>query len=321
MCVCVARNFIFSLYFLTLNLLFLSLADFFVLMSQFYGIRAVLRLPLPPAVLVTTLAAVTLNLCTLYAALYALSLSHVLIGTLGLTLLKAVSVLLGQLQQLLLLLARRRGQKREVTSSSSSSNNSSTFCREYTRVVIFFSRNNRYLAKSLLPMLLVNCPSTALLISTLLSSLSSQSHRLHPVVQLLTVAVLLEQFLSIFLAHLLLANLNGHLRTLARRYISLAFSGDQFSGGDFGQLLHKQKTKHPQRERLLSCLFQERFHSRKPTGFTYFTFGYISRLNFVKVRKHSSGGNSLTLYNGSFFLFQYLLLYSELFMFVYHAGF
>ncbi len=189
---------------------------------------------------------------------------------------KAVSVLLGQLQQLLLL-ADRKGRKKLVTTS--------TFRREYTRVVIFFIRNNGYTAKSLLPMLLVNCPSTALLISTLLTSLSSKSHRLHPVVQLIVVIVLLEQFLSIFLAHLLLANLNGHLRAIARRYISLAFTGDQCNGNCSKQMLNKQKAKHHQRERLLSCLFQERFHSRKPTGFTYFTFGYISRFNFVKVRQ------------------------------------
>ncbi len=253
-----------------------SLADFFVLMSQFYGIRAVLRLPLlSPAALVATLVTAELNIFTLYTALYIFSLSYMLIAMLGFTLLKAVSVLLGQLQQLLLL-ADRKGRKKLVTTS--------TFRREYTRVVIFFIRNNGYTAKSLLPMLLVNCPSTALLISILLTSLSStkssqSGHELHPVVQVLTVAVLLAQFLSIFIDHLLLATLNGHLRVLARRYISLAFTGDHC-----GVQLYKQQAKHPQRERLLSCLFQERFHSRKPTGFTYFTFGYLSRLNFVKVK-------------------------------------
>ncbi len=261
-------------YFLTLNLLLPSLADFFVLVSQFYGVRAVIRLPLSPAALVATLIVTELNIFTLYAALYIFSLSHMLIGTLGLTLMKAVSVLLGQLQQLLLL-ADRKGRKKLVTTS--------TFRREYTRVVIFFIRNNGYAAKSLLPMLLVNCPSTALLISTLLTSLSSKSHRLHPVVQVIVVIVLLALFVSIFLVHLLLSNLNGHLRILARRYISLAFTGDHC-----GVQLYKQKAKHPQRERLLSCLFQERFHSRKPTGFTYFTFGYLSRFNFVKVRKRET---------------------------------
>lgn len=254
-------------------------------MSQFYGIRAVLRLPLlSPAALVATLIVTELNMLTLYTALYIFSLSHMLLAMLGFTLMKAVSVLLGQLQQLLLI-ARRKRRKNLVTSSSR------RFRREYTRVVIFFSRNNGYTAKSLLPMLLVNCPSTALLISTLLTSssssslptASSHSHRLHPVVQLIAVIVLLALFVSIFLVHLLLSNLNGHLRALARRYISLAFTGDHC-----GVQLNKQKAKHPQRERLLSCLFQERFHSRKPTGFTYFTFGYLSRFNFVKVRKRET---------------------------------
>lgn len=238
---------------------------------------------LSPAALVATLIVTELNIFTLYAALYIFSLSHMLLAMLGFTLMKAVSVLLGQLQQLLLI-ARRKRRKNLVTSSSRK------FRREYTRVVIFFSRNNGYTAKSLLPMLLVNCPSTALLISTLLTSssssslptASSHSHRLHPVVQLIAVIVLLALFVSIFLVHLLLSNLNGHLRALARRYISLAFTGDHC-----GVQLYKQKAKHPQRERLLSCLFQERFHSRKPTGFTYFTFGFLSRFNFVKVRKRA----------------------------------
>ncbi|KAH9390219.1 hypothetical protein TYRP_007774 [Tyrophagus putrescentiae] len=258
---------------------FILAIDFFVLMSQFYGIRAVLRLPLlSPAALVATLIVTELNMLTLYTALYIFSLSHMLLAMLGFTLMKAVSVLLGQLQQLLLI-ARRKRRKNLVTSSSR------RFRREYTRVVIFFSRNNGYTAKSLLPMLLVNCPSTALLISTLLTSSSSSS---------LQQALKVTDFIRIFLVHLLLSNLNGHLRALARRYISLAFTGDHC-----GVQLYKQKTKHPQRERLLSCLFQERFHSRKPTGFTYFTFGYLSRFNFVK----------------------YLLFYSELFMFVYQTGF
>ncbi len=270
----------------------LTLADFFVLILQYYGIRAVLyELPaLSPALKVATLVIAELNIVTLYAALYIFSLTHMLLGTLGITLMRAASLLMKQLEVRLLqvsvpvvVVQEQSDRKlRLALLIQQRQRMATTFRREYVQMVLFLSTGNRrFLAQTLLPMLLVNCPSTALLITTLLNY---GQFPLHPLVQLLVVMVLGEQFLCIFISHLMQANVNGQLRTLARRFISLVYSDDGGRGcgrgGGAGRQLY---TSGARKERLRSCLFLERFHTKKPYGFSYSTFGYISRFNFVKV--------------------------------------
>ncbi|KAH9407965.1 hypothetical protein TYRP_011616 [Tyrophagus putrescentiae] len=205
---------------------------FFVLISQYYGIKAVLQLPaLSPALKVATLAIAELNIVTLYAALYIFSLTHMLLGTMGITLMRAASLLMKQLELRLLQMAAVPAGA-EATSTATTNGHHPTFRREYVQMVLFLSTGNRrFLAQTLLPMLLVNCPSTALLITTLLNY---GQFPLHPLVQLLVVMVLGEQFLCIFISHLMQANVNGQLRTLARRFISLVYSDDGGRGGGRG---------------------------------------------------------------------------------------
>ena len=244
-----------------------------------------------------TLAIAELNIVTLYAALYIFSLTHMLLGTMGITLMRAVSLLMKQLELKLLQMAAvpvpvvkvvRKGDQKprlalRLLQQRQRMATTATFRREYVQMVLFLSTGNRrFLAQTLLPMLLVNCPSTALLITTLLNY---GQFPLHPLVQLLVVMVLGEQFLCIFIFHLMQANVNGQLRTLARRFISLVYSdgggrGGCGRGGGAGRQLYTSRAK---KERLRSCLFLERFHTKKPYGFSYSTFGYISRFNFVKV--------------------------------------
>lgn len=128
------------------------------------------------------------------------------------------------------------------------------------------SQVNKYVARAFMPLLLVNCPSNALLTITLLTG----SRHLDLMVQFLLLMVLLEQFLCIFLVHSLLASLNDRLKTLAQRYIPL--------------LYERKLTRDNRRQKLLGYLFIEKFHiSTKLYGFTYHTFGRISSFNFVKV--------------------------------------
>ena len=183
-------------------------------------------------------------------------------GTLAFTLLEAFRLLMKQLAGLLVVAASENKNKSspKVQNSCARAN----FRQQYTRVVILVSKANKYVARAFMPLLAVNCPSNALLTITLLTS---QAGRLDLVVQLLTIMVLFEQFLCIFLVHSLLANLNDRLKSIAKKFIPLMYS---------------QKGKGNRKTRLLNYLFLSKFHTSKAYGFTYYKFGRISSFNFVK---------------------------------------
>ncbi len=260
-------------------------------MSQYYGVHVVLQLPLSLTLIALTLLIAELNVATFYLALYVFSFSHMLLGkgmipfltrrevtkikclpvnlklillpgTLAFTLLEAFRLLMKQLAGLLVVAASENKNKSspKVQNSCARAN----FRQQYTRVVILVSKANKYVARAFMPLLAVNCPSNALLTITLLTS---QAGRLDLVVQLLTIMVLFEQFLCIFLVHSLLANLNDRLKSIAKKFIPLMYS---------------QKGKGNRKTRLLNYLFLSKFHTSKAYGFTYYKFGRISSFNFVK---------------------------------------
>ncbi|KAH9406315.1 hypothetical protein TYRP_013926 [Tyrophagus putrescentiae] len=220
-------------------------------MSQYYGVHVVLQLPLSLTLIALTLLIAELNVATFYLALNACLHPFGGISSADETVGRAVGG------------GGQRKQK-QVFTESTKQLCKSQLRQQYTRVVILVSKANKYVARAFMPLLAVNCPSNALLTITLLTS---QAGRLDLVVQLLTIMVLFEQFLCIFLVHSLLANLNDRLKSIAKKFIPLMYS---------------QKGKGNRKTRLLNYLFLSKFHTSKAYGFTYYKFGRISSFNFVK---------------------------------------
>ncbi|KAH9389440.1 hypothetical protein TYRP_023314, partial [Tyrophagus putrescentiae] len=135
---------------------------------------------------------------------------------------------------------------------------------EYTKAVVTITSGNHYLGVAFVPLLLVNCPANALLTIVLLT------WNLVFGARFILLMLMLQQFICIFVIHSLVAHLNDRLTMLAKMFIPFIYADRSFS---YVSTL-KQK--------LFNCLFLSSFYTVNPVGFTYYTFGRFSMLNFVK---------------------------------------
>ncbi len=220
-----------------------------------------------------------LDFFLMYLALYVFSYSHMLLGTLTLSLLEIIRQLMKQLEGFLKRMkVKSAGGIAKKKGTCSLEEKAVTFCRQYTETVVSISRTNRgYFSRVLMLLLLVNCPSNALLtiilINAYISPTLSGHHPLGLLVQFLVVMTILEQFLCIFLIHSLLAGLNSRLKALPRRYISVL-------SGRRSQMYSREGNR---RSKLQNHFFLSAFHTKKPYGFSYYSVGRLSTFNFVKV--------------------------------------
>lgn len=163
-----------------------------------------------------------------------------LMAVLCFTILETIRVLLVQLEQLLdkllLTLTIQRGknkQNRKLTKQSrkekakieaKKQSKEWNFRREYVRAVVNIGHTNEHIGSTLVPLLLVNCPANAQLAIALITSYyRPESERLDLKVQFFMIAVMMQQFVCIFLLHVLIARLNGRLKKIARSYAPLLF--------------------------------------------------------------------------------------------------
>lgn len=234
-------------------------------MSLYYGMQAVLGLKSSLPLLshrLLLLVVSGLNLSTVYFCLFTFSYIFMLMGTMAFTLLEAVRQLIKQLKGLLYQL-RKSTIKFGILCPQEAD-----FRLKYTRTVINICHmGRRFYSVATLTLLSVHCPSNALLTIILIRS-SRPEDQFGPVVTILVVMVFIFQFTCIFILHSFLAELNGRLKKLPKRYYSF---------------LNGENEKENRKTTLHIHFFLSAFHTNKPYGFTYSNVGHVSSLNYFKV--------------------------------------
>ena len=229
------------------------------MLTQYCGFVAVYRFQ-NCTLLFKTLALLfaELNAISMYAALFTFSYSFVLMGIYNLTLLETLKIMLIHLKKLM-----PNCQLSKVATQTT------RYRTYYVKALLLICKCNEYTGKSIVPLLLVIGPGNALLLISLLTfTLDAQ-------VQFITVMVLQKMFLNIFIVHLIFAQLNTKLKSLAKIYLPVH---------DLTFKQNKLKAKKVKiKERIRNLLFFETFNTGRVYGFTYCKFGIISMLNFVKV--------------------------------------
>lgn len=244
---------------------FILAVDFVIIVSQLVGIWLFLN-ELPSSTFSNKLFIFLVgevNVCTFYIVLYTFCYAHILQGALAFILLEAVRLLLEQLQRRLINFTRDRKKNKETKVLLLYQQ--AIYRHEYTKAVVTITSGNHYLGVAFVPLLLVNCPANALLTIVLLT------WNLVFGARFILLMLMLQQFICIFVIHSLVAHLNDRLTMLAKMFIPFIYADRSFS---YVSTL-KQK--------LFNCLFLSSFYTVNPVGFTYYTFGRFSMLNFVKV--------------------------------------
>ena len=250
----------------------------FIVATELIGLFQILQLPYSFFILILVAIIGEINLLIYYGALFTFSYSLILQGTLAFTLLEAVRIVLLQLKQCLDKVKQLQSQRLEVLARK--------YRRKYVHILVAISKGNRYVGKAFIPLMLVCCPTNAVL---MVSLLIYQEMSLAARVTLSVVVV--EQFICVFLVHYIIAIHNDNLGRLARWYVAVHYR--------FQKISSKIAYKFTRRNLKSSLFIEYYFIDSKPYGFTYQMFGHVSTFNFVK----------------------YLLLYSEFLLFVYQSYF
>lgn len=216
--------------------------------------------------------------------LYLFAHSHILLATLWIVALKVFAIKLENL-----------GRPPSLRQLGSITYFLNRFRVQLTTTLLAILSANRLFAKVLLVFMLVNCPLNGLLVCSLIVG------QIAPLKMIFVGPVALEGFVFIFGIHLLTASVNKKIHQPSKQFVRLS--------------LHNKYCKLKLRLRLHH--FIEAFHTRRKYGFTYHSVGLISMFTFVKASLSLFTGTVMNSAFNDLCYFQYLILYSELLMFVY----